>query len=68
MRVAIWAANSPFLDYGPGNPHLPLLAAQLDLSNITGWLAAGYHPEDVVPYLLTYYKMLGHANIMLDLR
>ncbi len=68
LNTAIMAANSPFLGYAPSNPHMPLLAAQLDPTNITGWLAAGFNAAEVMQYIPLVYTMLAHPNLMIDLR
>jgi hypothetical protein len=68
VEQSIYEASTPSLGYGPQNPHLPLLTAQLNEANISGWLAAGYHADDVAMYLKTVRSVTSHPSLLLDLR
>jgi hypothetical protein len=68
VEQSIYEAGSPSMGYGPQNPHFPLLAAQINEANISGWLAAGYHADDVSMYLRALYSVTSHPSLQLDLR
>jgi hypothetical protein len=59
---------NPNLTYSTEWPYAPMTTNQMDTSNITDWLMAGYDESIVRQYLAAAEITLNHPQLLLDLR
>ncbi len=71
MVTALWTYiidNQDDVGYSPAERSMPLLIPQLDASDVSRWLAAGYAYSDVMAYLAAVNSVTNHPNLLMELK
>jgi hypothetical protein len=68
LRAGLVQIDDVAWAYNQKDPRMPMTHAALNVSNITGWTAAGFDAQLAYDYVTTVQTQISHLNLLHELR